>query len=139
VGFSVRAHLLQALEHQRNLTEAGNRFRLCTRLAADAGLPERAASALDQALLGLPSRNDSYRAEHGVSRPTATRDLVALETAGLLQARGAGRAVEYVAADALTQVWAEDRGSPAITDIDHRIQELVLGLAPPTQRGPRSS
>lgn len=131
VGFAVRAHLLQALEHQRNLTEAGIRFRLCTRLAAYAGLPERAASALDQALLGLPSRNDSYRAEHGVSRPTATRDLVALETAGLLQARGAGRAVEYVATDALAQAWAEDRGSPAVTDIDHRIQELVLGLGPP--------
>jgi Fic family protein len=128
VGFAVRAHLLQALEHQRNLAEAGSRFRLCMRMAVDAGLPERAASALDQALLGLPSRNDSYRAEHGVSRPTATRDLVALERAGLLQARGAGRAVAYVAPDTLVRAWAEARGAPAPTAIDRRIQELAAGL-----------
>jgi Fic family protein len=123
-------HLLQALEHQRTLAEAGGRFRLCTRLATEAGLPERAASALDQALLGLPSRNDAYRAEHGVSRPTATRDLVTLERRGLLQSRGQGRAVEYVTSDALVEAWAEARGTPALSDIDRRIQELAVGLAP---------
>jgi Fic family protein len=128
--FAVRAHLLQALEHQRTLAEAGGRFRLCTRLATEAGLPERAASALDQALLGLPSRNDAYRAEHGVSRPTATRDLVTLERRGLLQSRGQGRAVEYVTSDALVEAWAEARGTPALSDIDRRIQELAVGLAP---------
>lgn len=130
VGFAVRAHLLQALEHQRTLTEAGGRFRLCTQLAADAGVPERAASALDQALIGLPVRNDTYRSEHDVSRPTATRDLVALERRGLLLSRGAGRAVEYVAADALVDAWVESRGTPALSAIDRRIQELVLRLAP---------
>jgi Fic family protein len=133
--FAVTAHLLQALEHQRSLAEAGGRFRLCTRLAGEAGLPERGASALDQALLGLPARNDSYRAEHGVSRPTATRDLVTLERRGLLQSRGTGRAVEYVAADALVDAWSEARSITVPTALDRRIDELSLDL----ETGPRTT
>lgn len=60
--------------------------------------------------------------------PTATHGLVTLERRGLLQSRGAGQAVDYVATDALGQAWAEARGTPALTDIDRRIQELAASL-----------
>ncbi len=57
--------------------------------------------------------------------PTATHGLVTLERRGLLQSRGAGRPVDSVATDALGQAWAEARGTPALTDIDRRIQKVI--------------
>jgi len=136
VRFAIQAHLIQALEHKVTLSEAGARFRLCTRLVTEIRLPERAASALDQALLSLTLRNDGYRSEHGVSRPTATRDLAALQRAGLLESRGEGRAVEYVAAEPLLHAWDEARSATALPDIERRIRELADGLTPPAATPP---
>ena len=96
----------------------------------------RAASALDQALLALPGRSDAYREERGVSRPTATRELAALERSGLLQSRGYRRAVEDVAGEPLLDAWRTARATTRPPQVDRSIRELSANLtAPPPAAG----
>lgn len=57
------------------------------------------------ALIGLPVRREEYRREHGVGTATASHDLTALTRLGLLERRGGGRNVHYVATAALQERW----------------------------------
>ena len=69
-----------------------------------AGLPERAISVTFNASLGLRIRNQTYRAETGVSDQVASRDLRLLVDAGFLEARGERRGRFYVRTPLLVQL-----------------------------------
>ena len=74
------------------------------------------ANALYDAFLGREVTNRFYRGLADVSVATAVNDLARLETAGLLEAKGAGRSRRYVAGRRLATQIAEGAGVSAFLD-----------------------
>lgn len=101
--FAIRAHRVEAARVVVTVEEASRRFDLAIGMVTAAGLPERAATALDIALMGLEVRRDEYCRELGIGTAAASRDLSALTRLGLLERRGGGRNVHYVATVALKE------------------------------------
>ena len=74
----------------------------------EAGLaPERSAPALDLAFSGWALRNATYREHTDVTATTASRDLAALVSAGILQRHGAKRSAWYSPAETY-RAWLTD-------------------------------
>lgn len=107
--FCLEAHLVQAHALERRLVEAYARNRFCEQLALERRYAERLVLPLDQALLGVPVRNEEYRSEADIDQATASLDLRRLVEDGFLKRRGGGRSTHYVAADALHDAWARER------------------------------
>jgi DNA-binding transcriptional ArsR family regulator len=84
--------------------EAGTRTRWETleRLVARRGWPERLVIALEQSLVGGTARG-KYNDEAEISPATASADFRRLLDAELVEQRGRGRNVSYLASDRLRE------------------------------------
>lgn len=97
VQFNLRAHHMQAQTVQRRFAEADQLWTLIDSLVSQHTLPERAAEALFDALLGVRVTRPSYVKRTDVEERTATRDLTRLTELSLLQPHGQTRARFYTA------------------------------------------
>ena len=97
VRFALTAHYQQIQTLRRRAAEAEHRWDLLQREIERRGLPERSIPALFDAAQGFRIRNAVYRELAEVSQVVAGRDLQALATAGLLEARGQRRGRYYIA------------------------------------------
>lgn len=109
LSFNLRAHHMQAQTVARRFDEAGKTWVELDRLVAVHRLPERAMEAMFDAVLGYRVRRSSYLIRVGGSEQTATRDLQALTSTGVLTAHGVGRGRFYTAGQPLLQVQRELR------------------------------
>lgn len=100
VSFCVRAHLVQARQRLAQIKQAAARWASLEALVADRNWPDRLTIALEQALLGKTDRS-RYGQEADVSPATASADFRRLLDAGLVDQRGRGRNVSYVASERL--------------------------------------
>lgn len=103
VQFNLRAHHMQAQTLQRRFTEAERQWVLIDSLLGEHGLPDRAAEALFDALLGLRVTRPAYVKRTEVEERTASRDLARLVGLGLLQPHGQTRARHYTAGEPLRE------------------------------------
>jgi Fic family protein len=104
LAFSLRAHHIQAQTVARRVNEAGATWDEIEQLAAEHGLPERGLDALFDAALGYRVRRGGYAKRAGITDQTATRDLAALASAGVLLAQGTGRGRYYVAGPPIREI-----------------------------------
>lgn len=102
VGFCIDAHLAQAKQRLRQMTQAAARWEALEKLTADRRWPDRLVIAMEQCLAG-GTGSGSYRREADVSAPTASADFRRLLDAGLAEQRGKGRGTRYVASAALRE------------------------------------
>lgn len=118
VKFSLRAHHQQAQTLRRRFRDAENVWSALDDLVATTGVPERSVDALFDAALGIRIRRSTYVNRTGVEERTATRDLAALATAGLLSPEGTtrGRGRYYLPGELLQNVVREARGERTLVD-----------------------
>lgn len=102
--FNLRAHHMQAQTVARRVDEASDTWDDLGQLCLVNGLPERTMEAMFDAAIGYRVRRASYIHRTEVSEQTATRDLTALTSAGILAARGNGRGRYYVADESLRAI-----------------------------------
>jgi Fic family protein len=102
--FNLRAHHMQAQTVARRVEEAGVTWAELDVLLAEHDLPERALEAMFDAVLGYRVRRAGYLKRAQVTEQTATRDLAALASAGILSASGNGRGRFYTAGEPLRQI-----------------------------------
>jgi Fic family protein len=100
VDFCIEAHLAQARRRLAQIEEAAVRWDRIEALVEERGWPERLSIALEQSLIGGTDRS-GYRAEAGISGPTASADFRRLLDAGLVVQEGRGRTTRYRASAAL--------------------------------------
>lgn len=104
LAFNLRAHHMQAQTVARRVDEARMTWDELDRIATQLGLPERMLEAMFDAVLGYRVRRSGYAKRADVTDQTATRDLAALTSAGLLFAYGNGRGRYYAAAEPLQRI-----------------------------------
>jgi Fic family protein len=104
LSFNLRAHHMQAQTVARRVGEAGQTWTDLDRLLAEHDLPERTMEAMFDAVLGYRVRRAGYLKRAEVTEQTATRDLAALASAGILTAYGNGRGRYYAAGESLKQI-----------------------------------
>jgi Fic family protein len=102
--FNLRAHHMQAQTVARRVEEAGRTWTELDQLVTGHGLPDRTMDALFDAVLGYRVRRALYIKRADVTEQTATRDLAALASAGLLTALGNGRGRYYIAGEPVQQI-----------------------------------
>jgi Fic family protein len=102
--FNLRAHHMQAQTVARRVEEAGVTWTELDALLAEHDLPERATEAMFDAVIGYRVRRAGYLKRAQVTEQTATRDLGALASAGILSASGNGRGRFYTAGEPLRQI-----------------------------------
>jgi hypothetical protein len=95
---------MQAQTVGRRLEEAGRTWAELVSLTRARRLPDRTTDAMFDAVLGYRVRRATYRKRTAVTEQTATRDLAALASAGILAAQGNGRGRYYVAGEPIRQV-----------------------------------
>jgi Fic family protein len=132
VAFNLRAHHMQAQTVARRVSEAGATWDELDRLARDHGLPERALDPMFDAALGYRVRRGGYVKRAGVTDQTATRDLAALVSAGILVARGNGRGRYYVAGPPIREI--QDRRRSARKPLHDPYPWMRAALAEKPQR-----
>lgn len=104
VRFNLTAHHIQAQTVLRRVTEASQMWSELDTLLAKNKLPERAAFALFDALIGIRVRRTSYEKDAELEPGTAARDLRILVSKGLLVASGETKARIYTASDELRKI-----------------------------------
>jgi Fic family protein len=104
LAFNLRAHHMQAQTVARRVEEAGITWTELDALLTTHDLPERAMEAMFDAVLGYRVRRASYLKRAQITEQTATRDLAALTSAGILSASGNGRGRYYTADQPLKQI-----------------------------------
>ncbi|WP_113704977.1 Fic family protein [Nonomuraea lactucae] len=104
ISFNLRAHHMQAQTVAQRVREAGATWSELDALIQENSLPERAIDAMFEAVLGYRVRRASYMKRTGVEDQTATRDLAALSSAGVLVPHGNGRGRFYTAGEPLQQI-----------------------------------
>jgi len=104
VAFNLRAHHMQAQTVARRVREAGATWTELDKLIAQHDFSERTMDALFDSVLGYRVRRATYVRRAEVSDQTATRDLAALASAGVLTAHGNGRGRYYTAGDPLRRI-----------------------------------
>jgi DNA-binding transcriptional ArsR family regulator len=102
--FNLRAHHMQAQTVARRVGEAAVTWAELDQLAVEHGLPDRAIDAMFDATLGYRVRRGGYIKRAQVAEQTATRDLAALTSAGILTAYGNGRGRYYAAGEPLRAI-----------------------------------
>lgn len=107
----------------------------------DRGLPERLTNALWDAFFGREVKAGYYRGLVDVSAPTATADLRAATTGGLLAAHGERRGRYYTASQRLYRLLAQELGldeRPSSADAGRTliVTELSTRLQRQAQRQP---
>jgi Fic family protein len=124
IRFCMRAHYIQVRTMLRRREEIEELWNACSGLAERNGLPERCAAGLMDAAYGLRIRRPGYRSAveasvgEEISEQTASRDLMAMVDAELLEPVGERRARHYLAGAATRNSWKEirSRRSPAVAD-----------------------
>ncbi len=109
VKFCLRAHHMQAQTVALRFDEAEVVGQHLLNVVAEHGLPERTFDPLFEAAMGLRVRRPGYVRRSGIEERTASRDLAALVTAGLLEAQGNTRGRFYTAAGPIREVATESR------------------------------
>ena len=104
LAFNLRAHHMQAQTVARRVEEAAITWTELDALIAEHHLPERAIEAMFDAVSGYRVRRAGYLKRAEVTDQTATRDLAALASAGILHAAGNGRGRYYTAGEPLRQI-----------------------------------
>jgi Fic family protein len=104
LSFNLRAHHMQAQTVARRVDEARTTWAELDELAAGHGLPDRAIDAMFDAALGYRIRRGGYIKRTQVTEQTATRDLTALTSAGILTPYGNGRGRYYAAGEPLRAI-----------------------------------
>jgi Fic family protein len=99
--FNLRAHHMQAQTVARRVDEARQTWSELDVLVQEHGLPERTLDAMFDAVLGYRVRRGGYMKRTEVTEQTATRDLTALASAGILSPQGTGRGRHYIAGESL--------------------------------------
>src|SRR3984893_12032414 len=102
--FNLRAHHMQAQTVARRVDEARQTWSDLDRLLTEHNLPERMMEATFDAALAYRVRRAGYLKRAEVTEQTATRDLAALASAGILTAYGNGRGRYYAAGQPLKQI-----------------------------------
>jgi Fic family protein len=100
VAFCVDAHLVQARQRLAQIERAAARWAYLEELVEGRNWPERLVIALEQSLLGGTERG-KYGEEAEVSPATASADFRRLLDAGLVEQRGRGRNISYLASKLL--------------------------------------
>jgi Fic family protein len=126
VDFCLTAHYRQARAFLRRIHAWEEMWNVASQLAKEKRLPERVAGPLTEAAYGLRIRRATYLNNvkitwgEEIAPLSASRDLKALVTAGLLQPIGDTRGRHYLATDALRAEWERIRGtSPKDHDSDN--------------------
>lgn len=101
VQFNIRAHHMQAQTLHRRFLDAERQWTYIDSLLEEYHLPERAADALFDAILGLRLTRPTYVKRAEVEERTATRDLTRLADLGLIESHGQTRARYYTAGEPL--------------------------------------
>jgi Fic family protein len=96
VSFCVVAHLAQARQRLAQIKEAATRWTSLEELVAARNWPDRMVIALEQSLVGGTDRG-RYGEESEVSPATASADFRRLLDAELVEQRGRGRNINYLA------------------------------------------
>ena len=109
--FNLRAHHMQAQTVARRVDEADETWTDLDRILTEHDLPERMMEAMFDAVLGYRVRRAGYLKRAEVTEQTATRDLAALASAGLLTAYGNGRGRYYAAGEPLKQIQERRRAT----------------------------
>jgi Fic family protein len=104
LSFNLRAHHMQAQTMARRVDEAGETWSDLDRLLAEYDLPDRTMEAMFDAVLGYRVRRAGYLKRAEVTEQTATRDLAALASRGIVTAYGNGRGRYYAAGEPLKQI-----------------------------------
>lgn len=109
VRFCLIAHFVQATSVLRRMNESERVWLALDDLIGRHKLQARCETALFDAALGLRVRNATYRAglkswNEELSHATATADLAAMVSAGLLERRGQKRGTFYIAAEPLLEI-----------------------------------
>lgn len=104
LSFNLRAHHMQAQTVARRVEEASATWEELDQLVKAHGVPERTMDAMFDGVIGWRIRRGGYMNRTEVSEQTATRDLAALTSAGILAARGNGRGRYYVAGQPLRDI-----------------------------------
>jgi Fic family protein len=111
LAFNLRAHHMQAQTVARRVEEAVVTWNELEQLATGHRLPNRTMDAMFDAVLGYRVRRGGYIKRADITEQTATRDLAALTSAGLLTAHGNGRGRYYAAAEPLLQIQQRRRAA----------------------------
>ncbi len=113
--FCLRAHYIQIRTMLRRREEIEQLWNACVALAERNGLPERCAAALMDAAYGLRIRRPGYQTSieatvgEEISEQSASRDLMAMVSLGLLEPVGERRARHYLAGSETKLRWSEIR------------------------------
>jgi hypothetical protein len=95
---------MQAQTVARRVDEAADTWAELDQLATQLGLPDRAIDAMFDAVLGYRVRRGGYIKRSQVTEQTASRDLAALASAGVLTPHGNGRGRFYAAGEPLQAI-----------------------------------
>jgi Fic family protein len=104
LAFNLRAHHMQAQTVARRVEEAGITWRELDQLVVRHGLPERTIDAMFDAVLGYRVRRATYVKRAEVNDQTATRDLAAMSSEGILTPQGNGRGRYYTSGEPIRQI-----------------------------------
>ncbi len=102
VRFCVEAHIAQARQRLAQIEQAAARWSHLEDLVNARGWPERLVIALEQSLHAGSDRS-TYGQDADVSPATASADFRRLLDAGLVDQRGRGRSISYVASGSLRE------------------------------------
>jgi Fic family protein len=111
--FNLRAHHMQAQTVARSVHEAAATWAELDQLATGHSLPDRAIDAMFDAVLGYRVRRGGYMKRTQVTEQTASRDLAALTSAGVVTPYGNGRGRYYVAGEPLQAIQRRRREARA--------------------------
>ena len=116
IEFCLTAHLRQARTVLRRVLEYESLWDVCSQLAQQRGVPERAVGTLCDAARGWTVRRSLYliRTEttngEPISDGMASRDLLSMARSGLLTPVGDKRGRRYRPSDELVDIWHQIRG-----------------------------
>jgi Fic family protein len=128
--FNLRAHHMQAQTVARRVEEAEATWIELDRLIAEHHLPERVMDAMFDAVLGYRVRRATYIKRAEVTDQTATRDLAALASDGILTPHGNGRGRYYTAGEPLSQIQERRRSRRAPLRDPYPWMRAELGQPP---------
>ncbi len=104
LAFNLRAHHMQAQTVARRVDEAGLTWAELDQVVTEHGLPERTMDVMFDAVLGYRVRRALYLKRSDITEQTATRDLAALASEGILTPQGNGRGRYYIAGEPIREI-----------------------------------
>lgn len=130
VRFCIRAHHMQAQTVQRRFREAEELWFRLDKIIGARALPDRVLDALFDAALGAKVTRGTYIKRTAVEERQASRDLIRLSDAGLLNPHGSGRGRYYLPGEKLDEVRAQIRAdrTPLTDPYPNLMKEIRASL-----------